>query len=166
LVIGAGGKAGLLATYAAADAVGPQGMVIAVVPRAHELEHLEGLPAWVVPCLADATHAAALNHAVLEASRGVLMDTVIDCASARGTEVGAVSCCREGGTVYFFNMATSFQAAALGAEVIGRDVSLAIGFGLLPFAAEDGLALVRAHASLRHCLEVLIGGSERTSECK
>lgn len=167
LVIGAGGKAGLLATYAAADAVGPRGTVIALVPRADELELLEGLPPWVVPCLADATHAAELNRALLEASQGVLMDAVIDCASARGTEVGAVSCCREGGTVYFFNMATSFQAAALGAEVIGRDVTLAIGFGLLPSAAEEGLALVRAHASLRHRLEARIGGTqERKRECK
>jgi L-erythro-3,5-diaminohexanoate dehydrogenase len=153
LVIGAGGKAGLLATYAAADAVGPDGRVIAVVPREQELAHLEGLPSWVVPCLADATHAAELNRAVLEASGGILMDAVIDCAAARGTEVGAVSCAREGGTVFFFNMATSFQAAALGAEVIGRDVSLGIGFGLLPTAAEDGLALLHAHPTLRRHME-------------
>lgn len=166
MVIGAAGKAGLLATYAAADAVGPQGKVIAVVPRAQELAQLDGLPSWVVPCLADATHAADLTRAVLEASQGVLMDAVIDCASARGTEVGAVSCCRDGGTVCFFNMATSFQAAALGAEVIGRDVTLAIGFGLLPSAPEESLALVRAHASLRHRLEARIGGLERKLECK
>ncbi|MNR92310.1 L-erythro-3,5-diaminohexanoate dehydrogenase [compost metagenome] len=159
LVIGAAGKAGLLATYAAADAVGAQGRVIALVPTAHELAELEGMPPWVVPCLADATHAAALNRAVLEASHGALMDAVIDCASVRGTEVGAVSCCREGGTVFFFNMATSFQAAALGAEVIGRDVNLGIGFGLLPNAAEEGIALVRAHATLRRRLEARTGGT-------
>lgn len=167
LIIGAAGKAGLLATYAAAEAVGPRGRVIAVVPSAHELSQLDGLPEWVVPCLADATHAAALNRAVLEASRGALMDAVIDCASARGTEVGAVSCCREGGTVFFFNMATSFQAAALGAEVIGRDVMLGIGFGLVPNAAEEGIALVRTHASLRRLLEARIAGTqERILECK
>jgi len=158
MVIGAAGKAGLLATYAAADAVGPEGAVIAVVPRAQELEQLEDLPPWVVPCLADATDAAELTRVALEASRGVLMDVVIDCASSRGTEVGAVSCCRDGGTVYYFNMATSFQAAALGAEVIGRDVTLTIGFGLLPSAPEEGLALVRTHVSLRHRLEARIGG--------
>ncbi|MNY24420.1 L-erythro-3,5-diaminohexanoate dehydrogenase [compost metagenome] len=142
-------------------------MVIAVVPRAEELASLEGMPPWVVPCLADATHAADLNRALLEASGGVLMDAVIDCASARGTEVGAVSCCREGGTVFFFNMATSFQAAALGAEVIGRDVNLGIGFGLLPRATEEALELVRSHEALRRHLEARVGiTQERKTECK
>lgn len=167
LVIGAAGKAGLLALYAAADAVGPHGQVVAVVPVVHELERLSGLPPWVTPCLADATRPAELVRAVREASQGHLMDAVVDCASARGTEVGAVACCRNGGIVYFFNMATSFQAAALGAEVIGRDVRMEIGFGLLPTAPEDAVALVGAYPNLRrHLEERVLATRERMSECK
>lgn len=44
LVIGAAGKAGLLATYAAADRVGDTGQVIAVVPLSEQVARLEGLP--------------------------------------------------------------------------------------------------------------------------
>ncbi|MBO9539533.1 L-erythro-3,5-diaminohexanoate dehydrogenase [bacterium] len=157
LVIGAAGKAGLLATYAAAEAVGPEGQVVAVVPLRHELSRLKDLPEWVTPVLADATRAPELSRAVLEASGGDLMDGVIDCASARGTEVGAVACCREGGEIYYFNMATSFQAAALGAEAVGRDVRMLVGFGLLPSAPEEALALVREQPVLRERLEAMTG---------
>lgn len=157
LVIGAAGKAGLLATYAAAEAVGPEGRVIAVVPFRHELSRLNGLPSWVLPVLADATRASELSSSVLAVSGGRLMDGVIDCASARGTEVGAVACCRDGGEIYFFNMATSFQAAALGAEAVGRDVRMLVGFGLLPSAPEEALALVREQPVLRQRLEAMTG---------
>lgn len=153
LVIGAGGKAGLLATYAAANTVGPTGQVIAVVPFDHELDVFSGAPDWVLPCRADATKPADLTDAVLARSGGRLVDSVVDCASARGTEVGAVSCCRDGGEVFFFNMATSFQAAALGAEAIGRDVRMVIGFGLLPSAPHEAVRLVRTFPSLRRRLE-------------
>jgi L-erythro-3,5-diaminohexanoate dehydrogenase len=167
LVIGAAGKAGLLAVYAAAEAVGPNGQVVAVVPVAHEVERLSDLPPWVTPCVADATRPAELVRAVQEASRARLMDAVLDCASARGTEVGAVACCRDGGIVYFFNMATSFQAAALGAEVFGRDVRMEIGFGLLASAPEEAVALVRAYPTLRrHLEERVLATLERMSECK
>ncbi|MNL83020.1 L-erythro-3,5-diaminohexanoate dehydrogenase [compost metagenome] len=68
-----------------------------------------------------------------------------------------MACCREGGEIYFFNMATSFQAAALGAEAVGRDVRMLVGFGLLPSAPAEALALVREQPVLRERLEAMTG---------
>jgi hypothetical protein len=49
-------------------------------------------------------------------------------------------------------MATSFQAATLGAEMLGRTVSLAIGFGLYPEAPAEALSLLRRHPRLEAAL--------------
>jgi L-erythro-3,5-diaminohexanoate dehydrogenase len=49
-------------------------------------------------------------------------------------------------------MSTSFTAAALGAEGIGRDVDLFIGNGYAHGHAAHTLALVRGEATLRDLL--------------
>ena len=43
---------------------------------------------------------------------------------------------KDGGTVIFFSMATSFTTAALGAEGVGKDVAMLIGNGYVPGHAE------------------------------
>jgi L-erythro-3,5-diaminohexanoate dehydrogenase len=152
-VIGAAGRAGLLATVSAAEGVGPDGTVLAIVQTAQQAAAIRslGLPA-VRPFVVDATRPGELLAAIGDR----LVDAVIDCANVRGTEVGCVAICREGGQVHFFNMATSFQAATLGAELIGRPMTLAIGFGLYPEAPGDALALVRRCPPLRAALSALI----------
>lgn len=149
VILGAAGRAGLLATLAAAERVGPDGRVAAVVLNDREAVRLSELPAWVSPVIADATWALPLVERLQAAWGEALADVVVDCTSASGTEVAAVACCRNGGQVCFFNMATSFQAAALGAEAVGRDVQLLIGFGLLPEAPGEAVAMVRRHPWLR-----------------
>ncbi|HNO69779.1 MAG TPA: L-erythro-3,5-diaminohexanoate dehydrogenase, partial [Pseudomonadota bacterium] len=52
-------------------------------------------------------------------------------------------------TVYFFSMATSFTAAALGAEGISRDVDMLIGNGYCIGHAGETLELLGSHAPLR-----------------
>src|SRR5690606_25136031 len=96
----------------------------------------------------DARDAVELENRVREITSGRYADVVIDCTNCTGVEIGAASCCRDGGTVYFFNMATRFQAAALGAELVSRDIQYVIGYGLLPKAEERALALVRSEPSL------------------
>lgn len=50
---------------------------------------------------------------------------------------------KNGGIVYFFSMATSFTAAALGAEGVGKDVQLLIGNGYTKGHAEIVLDAAR-----------------------
>jgi L-erythro-3,5-diaminohexanoate dehydrogenase len=54
-------------------------------------------------------------------------------------------CCKDGGTVYFFSMATSFTAAALGAEGVGKDVNMMVGNGYAKGHAAVALDTVRNH---------------------
>jgi L-erythro-3,5-diaminohexanoate dehydrogenase len=60
---------------------------------------------------------------------------------------------RDGGTVVFFSMATSFTAAALGAEGLAADVTMLIGNGYVPGHAAAALDLVRAEPGVRRLFE-------------
>ena len=53
----------------------------------------------------------------------------------------------------FFSMATSFAAAALGAEGLAADVTMLIGNGYLPGHAEYALDLVREQPRLRRLFQ-------------
>jgi L-erythro-3,5-diaminohexanoate dehydrogenase len=55
--------------------------------------------------------------------------------------------------VYFFALSTSFTAAALGAEGVGKDVDLLIGNGYVEGHAEHTLALLRDMERIRELFE-------------
>ena len=63
--------------------------------------------------------------------------------------MASILCVRDGGTVLFFSMATSFTAAALGAEGVGKDALLVVGNGYVPGHADLALDLLRRHPALR-----------------
>ena len=54
------------------------------------------------------------------------------CVDVPGCEGGAILATAQGGTVIFFSMATSFSAAALGAEGLAADVTMLVGNGYVP----------------------------------
>ncbi|MGC2633030.1 MAG: L-erythro-3,5-diaminohexanoate dehydrogenase, partial [Candidatus Cybelea sp.] len=60
----------------------------------------------------------------------------------------SILCTRTGGTIYFFSMSTSFTAAALGAEGIGRDVTMIIGNGYTKNHAQIALQTLRDRPEL------------------
>ena len=62
---------------------------------------------------------------------------------------------RDDGIVYFFSMATSFTRAALGAEGIGKDVTMIIGNGYTKDHAEITLHELYENAKLRKIFEEL-----------
>lgn len=93
---------------------------------------------------ADATRALSVYE-----SAGGDYDLVVNCASVPGTEMASILCAREGGEVLFFSMATSFTAAALGAEGVGKDVRLTIGNGYARGHARLALQLVRETPALQ-----------------
>jgi L-erythro-3,5-diaminohexanoate dehydrogenase len=55
--------------------------------------------------------------------------------------------------VIFFSMATSFAAAALGAEGLAADVTMLIGNGYLPGHAAMALDLLRTEPGVRRLFE-------------
>jgi L-erythro-3,5-diaminohexanoate dehydrogenase len=141
-VLGAAGKSGAL-SLAAARAAGA-GRLVGLVPVEREAEALRraGLADEVV--LADARDPLAAAGAVQDALGGHGADVTVVCVDVPGCEHGAVLATDEGGTVVFFSMATSFSAAALGAEGLAADVTMLVGNGYTPGHAELALALYRA----------------------
>jgi L-erythro-3,5-diaminohexanoate dehydrogenase len=71
------------------------------------------------------------------------------CVDVPGAEHGAVLATADGGTVVFFSMATSFTAAALGAEGMAADVTMLVGNGYTPGHADLALELYRSEAGVR-----------------
>jgi L-erythro-3,5-diaminohexanoate dehydrogenase len=74
-----------------------------------------------------------------------------------GCEGGAILATAQGGTVIFFSMATSFSAAALGAEGVAADVTMLIGNGFAPGHANLALNLIRTTPPLRALFEHRLG---------
>ena len=101
--------------------------------------------------VADARDPIALRDAV--ATAGGPADVTVVCVDVPGCEGGAVLATADGGTVIFFSMATSFSAAALGAEGLAADVTMLVGNGYVPGHAAYALDLLRAHAGVRGLFE-------------
>ena len=150
LVIGAG-KSGALVCAQASEALAGKGEVVAADRSPAALATLAALGACDKVLALDATDAVATLHAVEGA--GGPFDLVVSCASVSGTEMAAILSVRDGGTVIFFSMATSFTAAALGAEGVGKDAELIIGNGYVPGHADLALGLLHRHPRLRAWFE-------------
>ncbi|MGH3362541.1 MAG: L-erythro-3,5-diaminohexanoate dehydrogenase [Nocardioides sp.] len=148
-VVGGGGKSGSLSLAAAREAGASR--LIGVVPTEDEAARLQqaGLADEVV--VADARDPLALRDAVTSA--GGPADVTIVCVDVPGCEHGAILATAAGGTVVFFSMATSFSAAALGAEGLAADVTMLIGNGYAPGHASDALDLLRGHPGLRRLFD-------------
>jgi L-erythro-3,5-diaminohexanoate dehydrogenase len=155
VVIGGGGKSGTLCVYEAKKRAGPTGCVIGVSPFEKDCQRMKSL-GWVDHALqVDATNALALMQAVSEVTQGRLADVVINCVNIPNTEMGSILSTREHGKIYFFSMATSFTAAALGAEGVGKDVEMIVGNGYATGHAELALNLLRESPKLRQLFEEL-----------
>jgi L-erythro-3,5-diaminohexanoate dehydrogenase len=155
LVIGGGGKSGTLCIYEAKKRAGSTGCVIGVSPFEKDCQRMKAL-GWVDHALqVDATNALALMDAVAGVTHGKMADVVINCVNIPNTEMGSILSVREHGKIYFFSMATSFTAAALGAEGVGKDVEMIVGNGYATGHAEFALGLLRESAKLRALFEQL-----------
>lgn len=156
-VLGAAGKSGSLALAAARRA--GAGRLVGVVPDAAEETALgdSGLAGTVLR--ADARDAVALGEAL--AAHGGPADITVVCTDVPGCEHAAVLATADGGTVAFFSMATSFPAAALGAEGLRADVTMLIGNGYQPGHAEHALDLIRTEPGVRALFERRIAAPVR-----
>ncbi|GAA5003051.1 L-erythro-3,5-diaminohexanoate dehydrogenase [Actinopolymorpha pittospori] len=148
-VLGGAGKSGSLALAAARRA--GAGRTIGVVPNETEARALERAALADVVALADARNPVGLADAVEKA--GGPADVTVVCVDVPACEGGAILATAPGGTVIFFSMATSFSAAALGAEGLAADVTMLIGNGYVPGHAEYALDLVRAEEGVRRLFE-------------
>jgi len=149
LILGAGGKSGILSGYAAMQKAGPTGSVVASVRRAEQGEELLELGACSKYIVADATEPVDLLEKALNANGGAEYDVSISCVNVDACEMAAILPVRDGGLIYFFSMATSFTRAALGAEGVGKDVNMMIGNGYTAGHAEAALRVLRESDRIR-----------------
>ncbi|MFP3927358.1 MAG: L-erythro-3,5-diaminohexanoate dehydrogenase [Desulfobacteraceae bacterium] len=143
LVIGGGGKSGLLCLFEAGKRAGVTGRVAGVSYSERGCSRIRESGFADIVIQADATRPLAFLEALGAALDGALADITINCVDVPGTEMASILATRDGGTVYFFSMATSFTAAALGAEGVGRDVRMLIGNGYARGHADVALDIAR-----------------------
>ena len=149
LILGANGKSGVLCGYEAMKKVGPKGNVVGVVRNPAQVPALMELVVYNKVIVASATEPIAVLDAALAANDGKEYDISICCVNIESCEMSAILPVRDDGIVYFFSMATSFTKAALGAEGIGKDVTMIIGNGYTKDHAEITLNVLRENEKLR-----------------
>ncbi|MDI9441693.1 MAG: L-erythro-3,5-diaminohexanoate dehydrogenase [Firmicutes bacterium] len=152
LIVGAGGKSGCLCLHEARKRAGVSGTVIAMDFGEAAVGRIKKLELADIVLNADATKPVDCLALLQEAS-GKLADLTINCVNIPNTEMTSILCTRDGGIVYFFSMATSFTAAALGAEGVGKDVNMLIGNGYTKDHAKITLQVLRENPKLRQLFE-------------
>ena len=150
IIVGAGHRALLYASYAQQhpDELEIVGVADPVAHRRATVADLYGLPP--ARCYATAEDLAAAPK---------FADVVINCVNVPNTEMGSILMCRDRGTIYFFSMATSFTKAALGAEGVGKDVTMIVGNGYAKNHAEIALGILRESPSIRALYEAIYVGN-------
>ena len=149
LILGANGKSGVLCGYEAMKKVGDKGNVVGVVRNPAQVPALMELGVYHKVIVADATKPIEVLEAALAANDGKEYDISICCVNIESCELSAILPVRDDGIVYFFSMATSFTKAALGAEGIGKDVTMIVGNGYTKDHAEITLNVLRENEKLR-----------------
>ncbi len=149
LVLGAGGKSGVLCAAEARRMVGPAGRVIGLESHPPYAADLVALGLCDVVLEHDARDAVGVRNRVAELTEGEGVDLALSCVNVPGCEMAAICSTKDRGKVYFFAMSTSFTACALGAEGIGADVDLYIGNGYAHEHATHSLELVRSDNRIR-----------------
>ena len=147
VIIGGGGKSGLLCLYEAKRKKGVTTVAVDYSETAIKRLREQSFVDHVIQ--ADARNAVEVMEKVRALTQGRMADVVINVANIPETEISSILSCRPKGIVYFFSMATSFTRAALGAEGVGADVDLRIGNGYTEGHADMALELLRESPELR-----------------
>ena len=150
-MLGGAGKSGSLALAAARRSGASR--LIGLVPTAAEAAALEASALADAVVVADARDPIAVAEAVRGA--GGPADVTVVCVDVAGCEGGAILATRPKGRILFFSMATSFTAAALTAEGVGRDVETIIGNGYTEGWLETAFGLYRSNAGLAAAFNAL-----------
>lgn len=155
LLLGAAGKSGMLCCYEAVKRVGPTGNVIGLVRNEEEAARLRRLNLNMKIVIGDATKAIDVMNLALANNNGEEVDVSINIVNVQNTEMSTILPVKDDGIVYFFSMATAFTKAALGAEGVGKDVTMIVGNGYTKGHAEITLQELRENETLRGIFQEL-----------
>ena len=147
LILGAGGKSGILCAYQARKSAGKNGKIIALIHSDRHKHDLEKLGVCDYIIVGDATKPMDIYNKVKEVAPE-MVDVTINVVNVPNTEMTSILPTKSTGTIYFFSMATSFTKAALGAEGIASEALMIIGNGYTKDHAEFTLNLLRESKEL------------------
>ena len=150
VVMGGGGKSGILCCWQARKQVGINGTVICVDGFKKSINRAMSVNCADEYLVVNATDTIAMYEEIMDATEGQLADVVINVVNIPNTEMSSIIACKDGGLVYFFSMATSFTKAALGAEGIGKDVTMLVGNGYTKGHSEVALQVLREDERIRN----------------
>lgn len=150
LVIGGAGKSGMLCLYEAKRIAGPTGQVICLAHSEKSGAKVKALGLADDVIIVDATKPVEVYEKVKEVTKGEMTDVTINCVNVPNTEMGCILATKDTGVIYFFSMATSFTAAALGAEGVGMDTNMIIGNGYAKDHANIALQIIRDSETIRN----------------
>jgi L-erythro-3,5-diaminohexanoate dehydrogenase len=153
LVLGAGGKSGILCAAEARRTGGSSIRVIGVESHPAFATDLRNLGLCDEVIVADARDPLAVRQKVLVANQGREVDLALSCVNAPDAEMAAILSVRNGGVAYFFAMSTSFTRAALGAEGVSKDIELVMGNGFAVGHAAHTLEMMRSMPEIRALFE-------------
>ena len=156
VVLGGGGKSGTLVLAEARHAIGRgpgAGLLIGLDAIDPGISRMKALGHADHAEKVDARDALAVREVVSRLTGGKMADVVVNCANVPATEMASILSAKEDGIVYFFSTATSFTAAALGAEGVGHGAQLVIGNGYVPGHAELTFELLRRDKPVRELFE-------------
>lgn len=154
-IIGGGGKSGILCAYQASKIVGDNGKVIVVENSLKNTRRVEKLGIATDIVIANAKTPVDVLDGVSKVTNGELCDVVINNVNVEATEMSSILITKDEGTVYFFSMATDFTRAALGAEGVGKDITMIIGNGYTKNHARLSLDIIRESREIRELFEQL-----------
>ncbi len=149
LIVGAGGKSGMLCCYEAKKRAGVTGTVIGLCGGQDSKVRLDDLGFCDYTFCADATQPVQVLEKITELTNGKMCDITINNVNIPNTEMASILATKDTGLVYFFSMATDFTKAALGAEGVGSDVTMIVGNGYTKGHAEITLQDLRECEGLR-----------------
>lgn len=154
-IIGGGGKSGILCCYQAMKNVGPNGKVIVLEYSENNGKRIRDLGLAHEVIIGDATKIVEVYSTIEKLTDGKLCDVVINNVNIPETEMSSILITKDDGVVYFFSMATSFTKAALGAEGVGKDVTMIVGNGYTKGHADLTLKIIRESQEIRELFEKL-----------
>lgn len=139
LILGAG-KSGILSAFAAFDSGVPEITIIE-----NSLRRLNDLYDLKLPF--NILNGDAKDYIYFEKYQEKF-DLTLDCLNIPNAEMASIIATKKEGTIIFFNTATSFTQAALGAEGICNNVRMIIGNGYYPEHAEYTFEIIRKYPVL------------------
>lgn len=147
-VMGAG-KAGLLSLAEAKKRVAPHGKVVCMEYSERQCQAVKdlGLADYVIQ--ANAQQPLEAYQKYMEATNGALADLTISTVNVPETELSSILVTKNSGRIYFFTMSTDFVKASLGAEGVGKYMTMVLGAGYYPGHDKITYGIVRENEQLR-----------------